>query len=32
VDMVVHRHRMAETLGRLLHLLTGVEPAVAPGE
>jgi acetyl-CoA carboxylase carboxyl transferase subunit beta len=32
VDMVVHRHRMAETLGRLLRLLTGVEPAVAAGE
>ncbi|MGC6511807.1 MAG: acetyl-CoA carboxylase, carboxyltransferase subunit beta [Parvibaculales bacterium] len=34
VDMVVHRHRMAETIGKLLKLLTGADdmPAVSPAE
>ncbi|MGC6475258.1 MAG: acetyl-CoA carboxylase, carboxyltransferase subunit beta [Parvibaculales bacterium] len=32
VDMVVHRHQMAETLGKLLRLLTGNEMAASPAE
>lgn len=32
VDMVVHRHRMAETIGNLIKLLTGATPTAKPAK